>query len=94
MKTDKEFPNGFTSWVETHHEIVTYITRKLQESAGGEILNVMNTRGTGGIYELAEDWTDEFEEVNEGVNWDGEFFDEIDYFCYTKNNGDEYNPQS
>lgn len=91
MRTDKNFPNGFTSWIETHHEIVMYITRKLQESADDVINSVMNTRGTGGIYELAEDWTDEFEEQNTDREWDGEFHDEIDFFCYTKNHNNNGN---
>ena len=101
MKTDKEFPNGFTNWIETHHEIVTYIQRKLSEMQRNRseykrydstIEIVYDKYGRGGLYELAEAWTDEFEEKNRDTEWDGEFFDEIDYFCYDKNyDNDEYN---
>lgn len=87
MRTDKEFPNGFTNWIETHHEIVTYIQRKLNEYKGDDstIEIVYHKYGRGGLYELAEAWTDEFEEQNRDTEWDGEFFDEIDYFCYNQN---------
>jgi hypothetical protein len=81
---EKEFPNGFTSWQETHFEIVAYITNN-REGEVGEIYQNVSDYGTGGLYELAEKWTDEFEKLNEGRAWDGEFFDEIEQFCNKKN---------
>jgi hypothetical protein len=42
--------------------------------------------GTGAVYELAEEWTDEFEELNQDRDdWDGEWFDKIESFCNSKN---------
>lgn len=49
-----------------------------------QIKNVIESKGTGGLYELAESWTDEFEKQNEGREWDGEFFDEVNSFLETK----------
>lgn len=82
--TNKNFPNGFTSWAETHFEIVRFISQhELDES--GTIGLIVATQGTGGLYELAEDWADEFEKMNEYGKWDGEFYDEIEAFCNLKN---------
>ena len=41
-------------------------------------------QGTGGMYELAEELTDEFEKLNADREWDGEFFDEIEEFITSK----------
>lgn len=85
----KNFPNGFTSWIETHHEVVAYITRQLElndyMTSGTIVRNSYESNGTGGLYELAEDWTNEFETVNKDRDWDGDFFDEIEIFLNKKN---------
>lgn len=82
----KIFVNGFTSWQETHFEIVDFITfiRKADKLTG-EVKKRQEQQGTGGLYELAEEWTDEFEELHKGREWDGDFFDEIEEFCDLKN---------
>ena len=90
MKKTKEhadFPNGFTSWIETHYEMVSIIERlrDLPEKKQPEIIVEINdTQGTGGFYELAEDWTNEFEIQNKGRAWDGEFFEEVERFAAMK----------
>lgn len=88
-----KFPNGFDSWYETHHEVVEFITvheieRQSKENSteGTEIAKRQEAQGIGGLYELAKEWTDEFEKKNKGRKWDGEFFDEIDIFLNKKNN--------
>jgi len=84
MKTNKLFPNGFACWAETHFEIASYIGR--MSGDGGTIDFVDNMGGTGAVYELAEEWTDEFEELNQDRDdWDGEWFDKIESFCNSKN---------
>jgi hypothetical protein len=81
------FPNGFTSWVETHHEIVSAVERMRDQDEMPEgILKIQESRGTGGFYELCEDLTNEFEKLNEGREWDGEFFEEIEDFINLKIN--------
>lgn len=88
----KHFPNGFSSWQETHFEIVRAITELLINDSIDEknpIYFIFNIQGTGGLYEIAEDWTDEFEKINEGRDWDGEFFDDIETFINLKINKHE-----
>lgn len=85
-----KFPNGFTSWQETHFEIARFIT-SYDEDNGGTIGLVAIMQGIGGLYELAEDWTDEFEQLNKDRDWDGEFYDVINEFCNLKNKPNESN---
>ena len=81
METNKIFPNGFTSWAETHFEIVRFISN-YDEDEGGLIGLTAVMQGIGGIYELAVEWADEFEELNKDRDdWDGEWFDKIELFC-------------
>jgi hypothetical protein len=84
---EKHFPNGFTSWQETHYEIVSMISfqTRLPDSQQSELIrDTYAAKGTGGMYELAEELTDEFETLNEGRIWDGEYFDEIEEFINQK----------
>ena len=72
----------WTSWIETHYEVVAAITLQLEENPIGSerIQNRYKAQGTGGMYELAEELTDKFETLNQNREWDGEFFDEIEAF--------------
>lgn len=79
----EKFPNGFESWKETHFEVVTHLTRSADFS--GSLANKRREQqGIGGLYELADELTHEFESANVGRNWDGEFFDEIEEFLKNK----------
>jgi hypothetical protein len=86
----KTFPNGFESWQETHYEVVAAITTELisyDEYSNFNhqlIRTTLQEKGHGGLYELANDLTDEFELKNQGREWDGEFFDEIERFLDEK----------
>lgn len=75
-----------SSWTETHHEIVKVIGIELNkdESTSKVINDRYAEQGTGGMYELAEELTDEFEELHKDTVWDGEFFDTIDKFIKEK----------
>lgn len=83
VKTDK-FPNGLTSWYETHHEIVRAIAIADDRETSSLLKKIHETKGIGGLYELAENLTDEFEKLNDGREWDGEFFDEVEKFSEEK----------
>lgn len=84
---EKQFPNGFTSWAETHHEIVSAVTEiMLTDHLPTALEEIQLSQGTGGIYEFCIDLADEFEELNRGREWDGEFFDEIEAFINQKIN--------
>jgi hypothetical protein len=85
----KEFPNGFASWQETHYEVVAAITNEIAYDHYSEFRDdliriTLREKGHGGLYELANDLTDEFELLNKGREWDGEFFDEIERFLDEK----------
>ena len=75
----KHFPNGFASWQETHYEVVQAITiEHIQDKRTGLVAYRHEAQGIGGLYELAEELTDEFEAIHEGHEWDGEFFETIE----------------
>ena len=79
---DYNFPNGFGSWIETYHEVVSFMTLQYERDAdfSSRMSKVSEERGTGGWYELAEELTNKFENLHKGREWDGDFFDEIEYF--------------
>lgn len=81
-KAEKNFPNGFTAWQETHFEVVSFISLNRDENF--KLEEIVANQGTGGLYELAEQLTDEFEKLNENMEWDGEFFDAIELFLNIK----------
>lgn len=78
---NKKFPNGFDCWQETHYEIVaafySYTDSPVLES-------LEQHKGRGGMYEFAEELTDEFENLHKDKNWDGEFYDELETFIKNK----------
>jgi hypothetical protein len=88
---EKTFPNGFTSWAETHFEVVQFISSQEEGfiNNGTKIEQIRTDLGTGGLYELAEKWTDEFENKYKGKEWSGEYFDAIDEFLTNKNNNNK-----
>lgn len=85
-----KFPNGFSSWHETHFEISEAIGKALNDMYSPDelqskvVCDRVEEQGTGGIYDLAEDLTDEFELKFKGKEWDGEYFDEIEKFINEK----------
>jgi hypothetical protein len=85
------FPNGFSSWAETHFEVIAEITRtwdeddrELGQKPRNRVERVQDEQGRGGLYELAEELTIKFEQKNKGKAWDGEFFDAIEEFLKTE----------
>lgn len=73
------FPNGFTSWQETHYEFIGMIEQcRLMEKQPNKIKDINDNQGTGGFWELAKELTDKFEKAHEGYEFDGEFFDSVE----------------
>lgn len=67
----KEFPNGFASWQETHYEIVSAIEyEQRKDNPQGVVLERHESQGHGGLYELAEELTDEFENKYNSEHWE------------------------
>jgi hypothetical protein len=82
--------NGFRSWAETHHEIVTIINYQLDRDVKiwGQMPSlldeILSTEGTSGLYDLCIDLTTEFESINEGRVWDGDWLDAVIEFVKEK----------
>lgn len=77
-----------TDWIETHHEIVNLITIQFfNDIECGVVFKTQQERGQGGIYELAEDWTNEFQEKYKDEIWgEVEYLPTIKAFFNAKNN--------
>jgi hypothetical protein len=73
-----------SSWKETHYEMVQAIVL----NPDAEIVKTTEEEmGYGGMYELAEDLTNEFEELHKGKVWgenNDSYFDEIESFIENK----------
>jgi len=82
---EKQFVNGFDSWIETYNEI-SNIIRNLIEKENPVISQMYEKTGYGLIYELSKDLTDEFELLNKDREWDGDWYDEIEAFIESKYN--------
>jgi hypothetical protein len=81
----KQFPNGFTSWMETHHEIVSLIAIELASAESeSKVKKADNAGGTIALYKLAEQWTDKFEEENKATCSD--YWQRIENFYNKQNN--------
>jgi hypothetical protein len=84
MTTDK------TSWNETHFEVVSFITRELETYNGhSTVRKVHQEQGRGGLYDLAQEWTDIFESKYGDVEWglELEYFEMLETFLNWKNEG-------
>lgn len=84
MSDKKHFPNGFLSWFETSVEISEHMFNALEKDE-------IEVDGRGELWELIEDYTDEFEKKYEGIEWGSEepydnWFDVLDAFTIEKVN--------
>lgn len=70
-----------TEYLETFYEIVAGFYNNPQSKV---LEDIENTKGRGGMWEFAEQLTDEFIKKYEDFEWDGEFFDKIDEFLREK----------
>lgn len=80
---EKQFPNGFTGWQETHYEVVSFLTLSLEREHDPfyyMLGDLVSNKGIRHLYELAEGLTDKFEAINAGIGWDVEFFEELESF--------------
>ena len=72
-------------YLETHFEIVKAIVEQEQlENCCGIVYERRRDYGYGGLYELAKELTDEFQEKFKDHQWDGDFADEIESFLEEK----------
>lgn len=62
------FPNGFDSWQETHFEIVSAINKSVD--VNGSMANkTIEAIGSGGLYDLAKELTNKFENQYINIEW-------------------------
>lgn len=72
------FPNGFTSWQETHYEVCSHVGYKTVE------YRQMFDNNSADLRDACKEWTDEFELLHQGREWDGEWMDEVSDFVESK----------
>lgn len=79
------------SYLETHYIISNWIEDftdqkiPLDQKLEGVVGERFAEFGTGGMWQLAQEWTNEFQKQHALREWDGEFFDELDDFLEKKN---------
>lgn len=78
--------NGFRSWAETHHEVVSAIAREMAKDQPCRTLaSVYEAYGTAELYDMAIVWTNEFEKEFATESWDVlDFYEEIEAFMASK----------
>lgn len=75
----------YSEWHETHFEVVSAISiEAYKNNPSKPVKECYEASGTGGLYELAEELTNEFQSLHTGREWDGEYFDEIEKFLQEK----------
>jgi hypothetical protein len=73
----------FNSWQETHFEMVAHIQSSVDHPCF--VADTHESEGRGGLYLLAEELTDEFEEIHKNTDWKEEnYIDEIEIFLSRK----------
>ncbi|NAW49974.1 hypothetical protein GNY06_00705 [Elizabethkingia argentiflava] len=86
-----KFPTDITSYLETHCAISMALAKQI-ENQKGLAWKIYNQEGTRGIYELAEELTDEFEDMIKYEPWrDKDYLKDIDFFLEIKEMETEYN---
>ena len=71
---DISFPNGLKSWQETHYEVCTILGFNDED----------HYENSADQRDACSNWTDEFEQINKGRLWDGEWMEEIEQFVENK----------
>ncbi len=72
-------------YLEAFFEIVESITLSMQFDKDKVVHQRYAEQGRGGLYELAEEWTNEFQSLYADREWDGEWLDTITEFFNSKN---------
>ncbi|WP_018628013.1 hypothetical protein [Niabella aurantiaca] len=77
------FPNGFDSWQKTHFEVVEALCylRDIEEPGQQKSFSEMlNRSASEGLYQLAKELTDKFEEATKNLPRNRTLFEEIEDF--------------
>ena len=79
-------------YLEVHFDIAEFITEHLSLYGSDDnwsiILKRYEEQGRGGMYQLAQEWTDIFMRDYDGINWgeEVEYYDVMEMFLKDKNN--------
>ena len=74
-------------WAEVHYQIVEFITLELEKTYDNPINQLYSTTGRGGVWELAFDWTNEFQAIYGEVPWiEDSWWDTLEGFINKKVN--------
>lgn len=72
-------------YLETHFEIVAAIIQQFETVGTSDVVfSRFESRGRGGLWELAEELTDEFQALYKDQEWDGEWLDVLYAFLNEK----------
>jgi hypothetical protein len=83
MNYEQKFPNGFNSWRNTYFEVsgqLNHIINEGDDTWPSRIELIDKMQGRDGIYQLAEKYTDIFEQQYKDKEWNGEFYDVVEEF--------------
>jgi hypothetical protein len=58
---------------------------KSPDRKGSAACHRHETKGTAGLYDLAREMADKFEQKYTGYIWDGDYFDAVQAFCQAEN---------
>ncbi len=80
-----KLPKGFREWAETHHEIVCTIHAMIDcETMPPKLERILDNEGLGGMYDLGIDLTNEFCNIYENRDWNGDWIETIIEFTNLK----------
>lgn len=78
-------PKGFRDWAETHHEIVCTIHALIDnDTMPVRLMDIIEKDGFGGLYDLGISLTNEFCNIYENREWNGDWVDTIIEFINLK----------
>ena len=77
--------NVTTDFLETYYEISVFINDELNRYADSVVIAEYHKYGHGSVYELALNWTTEFQNMYNDMAWDGDYRDTLDGFLKNKN---------
>jgi hypothetical protein len=84
-KSKDVLKHGFRDWAETHHEVVCTIHALIDNNTiPYRIQKILDSEGFAGLYALGIDLTNEFCNIYENKEWDGDWVDTIIEFTNLK----------
>jgi hypothetical protein len=84
-KSKDVLKHGFRDWAETHHEVVCTIHALISnDTMPIRLLNIIDDEGMGGLYHLGIELTNEFCNIYDDREWNGDWVDTIIEFVNAK----------